>query len=209
MLAVLNFFGHAVVASWMERDARFVLGAMLPDFASMCATRIQGIDCSTIEEGVRFHHRTDVVFHAQPWFALRHRRLTRRLLERGVRRGPALGAGHVGIEIALDAVLAANRHDGGTFAGALEAASEPPQWRFTDDTAMPRFGMLVARLGSAADSADAEVVAERVRRTLARRPLLALDADEVPRLRALLAADLEEIASSYDELLASLRAALL
>jgi hypothetical protein len=35
----MNFFGHAKVALWRGDAAGFVLGAMLPDFASMAGTR--------------------------------------------------------------------------------------------------------------------------------------------------------------------------
>jgi len=209
MLQPLNFFGHAVVASWMNRDPRFVLGAMLPDFASMCGTRIDSIDCPTLEAGIGIHYRTDAIFHEQPWFTLRQRRLTRRLLEHGVRRGPALGAGHVGIEIALDAALAADRRDGGCYAIALETASEAPRWTFADGGATIRFADLIARLGSAPTTTDADTIVERVRRTLERRPLLALRRDEVPRLHSVLTDEIEDVAESYEDLLAALSNALL
>ena len=38
----MNFFGHALAASWRSREPGFALGSMLPDFASMCGMRLDG-----------------------------------------------------------------------------------------------------------------------------------------------------------------------
>ena len=69
----MNFFGHALVA---ERDeatrgavrAEFVLGSMLPDFASMLRLRPPRATSATLEAGLRFHHRTDAAFHGSRSF---------------------------------------------------------------------------------------------------------------------------------------------
>ena len=35
----MNYLGHAAVATWRTSDRAFVLGAMLPDFATMIGAR--------------------------------------------------------------------------------------------------------------------------------------------------------------------------
>ncbi|MFO0567015.1 MAG: hypothetical protein U0263_15210 [Polyangiaceae bacterium] len=64
----MNFFGHAAVAAWHSRDTAFVLGAMLPDFASMIRARPPEIEEPTLLAGVAHHHATDEVFHDAPEF---------------------------------------------------------------------------------------------------------------------------------------------
>src|SRR4029079_14058794 len=60
----VNFFGHALVASWRSRAPAFALGAMLPDFASMCRARVEVVGHADLAAGVDWHHETDRVFHA-------------------------------------------------------------------------------------------------------------------------------------------------
>ena len=64
----MNFFGHAVVAGWFEGDPRYVLGSMLPDFASMSGTRLNPVEQPEVAAGVALHHRTDDAFHGAPSF---------------------------------------------------------------------------------------------------------------------------------------------
>ena len=70
----MNFFGHALLAQRHkeasgELDAlgavrpEFVLGAMLPDFASMLRTRPPEATLDSVRAGLTFHHRTDDAFH--------------------------------------------------------------------------------------------------------------------------------------------------
>ena len=178
---------------------------MLPDFASMCRTRIAEVQCEAIRNGVEFHHRTDAIFHALPWFKLRNRRLSSRLRTRGLRRGPALGAAHVGIEIALDAVLVASGHGEQSFAPAMKVAADSTQWTLRDASATTRFQKLVGRIANAPEHASVEVITRRVDRTLARRPLLELQGQEPTLLADALVDELAEIRESYPDLLSALR----
>lgn len=71
----MNFIGHAQVALWTSSSPAFVLGAMLPDFASMAGTRLaarlHSSDEPELAAGVSLHHLTDEVFHGSaPFIAL-------------------------------------------------------------------------------------------------------------------------------------------
>ncbi len=107
----MNFFGHAVIASWMRPEPPFVLGSMLPDFEGMVRQRISHINDSVVSAGIDFHHRTDAVFHRAPTFIALCRHALRELQGAGVRRGTARAVAHLGTELFLDGWLA-NGNDG-------------------------------------------------------------------------------------------------
>ena len=177
----MNFFGHAAVASWQSPDVGFVLGAMLPDFATMIRARIPGTQHERLLAGIRFHHQTDDVFHDTSTFRALTRWALSDLLERGMRRGSARAVAHVGVEILLDKSLA---HDDGArraYRQALEksaphALGSELDWQPAEAEA--RFERLRTTLesrGVAADDASPELLAFRLERALAGRPRLALD----------------------------------
>ena len=69
----MNFFGHALLAQRNEAArgsirAEFVLGSMLPDFASMLRLRPPGAAADALQAGMRFHHQTDDAFHGSRSF---------------------------------------------------------------------------------------------------------------------------------------------
>jgi len=102
----MNFLGHAAAARWTTDDPRFVLGAMLPDFAHMGGVRRIAPRDAIASAGVAFHHKTDEAFHGCPSFVRLTHDGTEALRTTGVGRGPALALGHLAIELLLDAVLA-------------------------------------------------------------------------------------------------------
>src|SRR5690606_31275930 len=51
----MNFFGHACVAARVDSDPRVLLGAMLPDFASMSRTRLAGSEDPAVAAGIALH----------------------------------------------------------------------------------------------------------------------------------------------------------
>ncbi|MGH7305861.1 MAG: hypothetical protein ACRELZ_21460, partial [Candidatus Rokuibacteriota bacterium] len=55
----MNFFGHTVLAVRRSTDPAFVLGSMLPDFATMIQARPPDTEHADIESGMQFHWRTD------------------------------------------------------------------------------------------------------------------------------------------------------
>ena len=91
----MNYFGHTVLAVRRGGDRAFVLGAMLPDFATMIRARPPRTAHADIDSGMQFHRRTDDVFHRSAVF----RQLTQEavvwLSARGVRSGSALAVAHV------------------------------------------------------------------------------------------------------------------
>ncbi len=178
----VNFFGHAVVASWRSDDPAHAFGAMLPDFATMSGGRVRAVQHAATAAGVELHHRSDAAFHRAPTFRRLYRDGTRALGDRGVGRGGALGAAHIGVELLLDGALVADPAAGALYESALRAAADPTiddaiEWREPEHAA--KWRALRARLnahGVPHGYADASVVAERVTWILARRPRLALDA---------------------------------
>jgi len=185
----VNFVGHAVVAGWAgPRSPGFILGAMLPDFASMCGARLAEAQLADVAAGVALHHATDAVFHRAPVVTGLFREAEARLRERGCRKGPMRAAAHVGVELLLDGVLL---EDGRAIYLAGLGAEVAVAWR--DDDGSPRFAALLARLrsyGAPMELTGGAGVARRVARTLAGRTLLAPDAAE----RAAIAIVMDELA---------------
>lgn len=205
----MNFFGHAAVASWQAGSAGLTLGAMLPDFASMCGGRIARADDHEVAKGVDLHHTTDEIFHhARPVVAL-FGEGEARLTARGVRRGPTRAAAHVGVELLLDGVLVDDAGHRAAYAAALAIAPVPVTWR--DDGDDVRFAYLHERLrahGVPDDLRRPAAVAERVFRTLGGRRLLAPTPEERPAIAAVLAELAAVVAAAADEVLAAIRAGL-
>jgi len=181
----MNYFGHTVLAVRYGGDRAFVLGAMLPDFAAMIRARPPRVDHVDIDSGMRFHWRTDEVFHRSAAF----RQLTRQAVDwlsaRGVRSGSALAVAHVGVELLLDAALSGDRPAQRAYLGALTGAADGElgghlTWASGEER--ERFDHLRLRLldrGAIDGDIAPETVAERLRRALADRPRLALDAAAV------------------------------
>jgi hypothetical protein len=197
----VNFYGHAWFAQREARGSGFVLGAMLPDLAGMARLRLLELRDPELAAGVDLHHRTDAAFHAAPRFARLCAEASAALRGRGVARGPARGAAHVGLELLIDGSLAGDSAAVERFDEALESASRSEVrdsivWR--GDGAR-RFARLQERLcasGIPSVYRDVEQVAERVAWALGSRPRLALDA----RGERELAGWLSELAPRVEEL---------
>ena len=191
---LMNFFGHAVIARRKEAArgcadprrrnpvrAEFVLGAMLPDFASMLRVRPPRVSNSALEEGVRFHHATDEAFHGSEWFLEFSRQASSFLATNGLSRGSARAVAHVGVELELDRALVQEVAANEAYLSALDAALTKPgaghiSWGSSEHEA--RFQHLCHSLkirGAQRGDSSPELVAERLRNILASRPRLALD----------------------------------
>jgi len=182
----MNFFGHAVIARRHEfaqgrlRPA-FILGAMLPDFASMLRVRPPLASHPEVSAGVRFHHLTDDAFHGSESFLEFSRRASTTLGAQGLSRGSARAVGHVGVELLLDAALAREPGANEAYLLALESATDDRiastiRWETSDS--IERFRHLCHTLssrGKIRGDATAEVFADRLHAILATRPRLALD----------------------------------
>jgi hypothetical protein len=177
----VNFFGHAVVAAWQTPTPAFVLGAMLPDFATMIGARVPAVHDAGLESGVAFHHATDKVFHDAPTFKRLQANARQRLRELGLPRPSSLAVGHIGVEILLDSVLANDPLGVRCYVDAL--AEGAPQSlggkiEWMEPALASRYEELRVRLlerGITRGMADAAVVAFRISRALAPRPRLALE----------------------------------
>jgi hypothetical protein len=179
----VNYFAHAWIASRVRPEPRFVLGAMLPDLAGFLRIRLPEQRDADVAAGMALHRATDAVFHALPGFRERSRAGTGALRDVGLERGAARAASHVGIELILDAALAAGSpttlaHFGDALAegGAVDCP--------TPETARG-IQQLVERLSGfdpGRDLGAASRITERVRRTLAPRPALALRPADIPPL---------------------------
>lgn len=185
----MNFFGHSVLAVRRSVDPAFVLGSMLPDFATMIRARPPGTEHADIESGMQFHWRTDEVFHRSPAFrALTHQAVVW-LSSRGVRSGSALAVAHVGVEVLLDAALSGDERAQRAYRAALEGAAREELGRYVSwasEAQRDRFDTLRERLlgrGAITDDIAPETVAERLRSALADRPRLSLDDTSVQAVR--------------------------
>jgi len=207
----LNFFGHAVVASWARHPVPggLALGAMLPDFQTMCHARAAAIGDAAIADGVALHHRTDAAFHALPGFTALVRELEQRLAAAGVARGPMRAVGHVGIELLLDGVLLIDAGGRDAYRAALAHPTAEITWRDAGDDA--RFAHLHGRLvayGVPDDLARPDAVARRVLRMIGHRPLLRASGTEPDAIRRELAAIAPRVRVAAATIVRGLRAAL-
>jgi hypothetical protein len=179
----VNFFGHAVVATWRSREPGFVLGAMLPDFATMIGARVPRVRADDLERGVAYHHATDRVFHDSRVFRELQADARRALRDAGLPRPAALAVGHIGVEILLDAALAGEPFGVAGYLAALDAGAPEglgPHIDWGDGEAAVRYERLRAALvarGVNAAMGGAQAAALRVARALASRPRFQLDAD--------------------------------
>ncbi len=182
----MNFFGHALIAQRDEATrgairAEFVLGAMLPDFASMLRTRPPLATHDVLEAGISFHHRTDEAFHGCQSFMEFSRQASSFLSDRGVPRGATRAVAHVGVELLLDAAFAGDSGANEAYLSAVSCASSERvrsaiHWQTSD--AGERFQHLCHSLrqrGRFQSDPPSELVAERLRNILADRPRLAMD----------------------------------
>jgi hypothetical protein len=206
----MNYFGHAAVAVWQSQDRGFVLGSMLPDFATMIAAHPPAAAHLEIEAGMRFHHRTDEVFHRSVVFRELAASAFAWLTAHGVRRASARAVAHIGVELALEAPLARDEAARRAYLAALDGAAEAELgqyvgWASGDERA--RFGRLrealVAR-GVATGDVAPDLVAQRLRRALARRPRLALDDAAEATVRDWVADACPAIAARVEPLVAEL-----
>jgi hypothetical protein len=185
---IVNFFGHAAVASALAPAPPSVLGSMLPDFATMCRGRLAEPADAGIARGVALHHATDAAFHQMPAVLALMREADERLERAGCGRGPRMAASHIGVELLLDGVLVAERAYRDGYTAGLAHDASGVRWREEDHA--ERFALLLARLrahGVPDDLRHPEAIVQRLHRVLAHRPLLAPNADDLRAIRRELA----------------------
>ena len=181
----------------MSRDPDFVFGSMLPDLISMLRVRMPQLSLGMLQRGVEFHRETDRVFHASRWFGELQRESFQTLLERGLRRGGARAAAHVGIELLIDGVLAESLAGSAPAAPLGRAASESylaalergaaalTSATFQQDQDAHRLRALCQRLHGAGVQhlgAGPDLAMQQLERALRGRPRLQLAPDEALEL---------------------------
>ncbi|MDB4956692.1 MAG: hypothetical protein JWO36_4261 [Myxococcales bacterium] len=205
----MNFFGHAAVASWRGSDPGVALGAMLPDFASMCGGRLAVASDPAVEIGVELHHETDGVFHRLAPVTALMRELGDRLERGGCARGPKRAVAHIGVELLLDGVLVAEPAYRDAYLGGLGHDASGVAWREPGDG--DRFAILIARLrahGVPDDLRHPEAIAQRLHRMLSHRPLLAPDARDMQVIRSALVEYQARVEVAADTVMRAVRAGL-
>lgn len=206
----MNYLAHAWVATWYSAERHFVLGSMLPDFASMIRARVGEVRHPQLRAGIELHHQSDAAFHRAPAFLQLCRAGRSDLAARGLRRGPARGAAHVGVEMLLDGTLPREEGLRGCYDEALCAAVRL-DLSWSPPAGAERFAQLhprLRRIGVPESYADPERVAERLARALERRPRLALTARETRGVADWLATAQADVRAAAPQLFSELRAAL-
>jgi hypothetical protein len=181
----VNFYAHVSIATLYAADEAMALGAMLPDLASLLGVKPPPTTHPGIHDGYVLHHVTDAVFHDLPLFRLTCREQCAHLTHLGLKRGPARAAAHVGLEFLLDDAPALDAPTHQLFCASLASATTEGlaaklDWQSRENA--EQFQNLRNRLLAAELSPHglaANVVAERIFRTLLSRPRLAIRSEQV------------------------------
>jgi hypothetical protein len=180
----MNVLGHASVAlAWGGDDPAFVLGAVLPDLASMVHVRID-----------RSHIGADAIFHDHPDFRAGSAALRRDLASQGLDRGPVRAIGHAGWELLLDGTLLGSPAEAAYWRAldvgelAMDAIAEPDRTRWLGFLSYRRRRPLLRY-------DDPPWVAERLHDLLARRPRLRFSRRELPAVADVLGAHAGAVAA--------------
>jgi hypothetical protein len=181
----MNFFGHAWVAGWFSAQAPFILGSMLPDFASALRVTPPTSGHAGLEAGIRLHHDTDRVFHDTYVFRELEQGARASLSAAGVPKGARRALAHVGVEFLIDAELARRSPAWQGYAVALRFGSSAEcraALRWGAEDRGEALASLCQRLAASTRHADARRLAARLVATLAGRPRLELSPEDVPRV---------------------------
>lgn len=184
----MNFLGHTHVALASGDDPVYVLGAVLPDLASMAGVRIdRARSGGPLHEGIRCHIDTDAAFHAHPRFRQGSAAIRADLVPFDLPMGASRAIGHIGWELLLDGTLVGSRTESafhyalvdGDRALTAIVAGDQARWRgFLDRWK----GLTDPRLRY-----DEPVwVAERLHLMLRSRPRLAFPEAAVPAVATVL-----------------------
>lgn len=201
----MNFFGHAVVASWADDRAGHLLGSMLPDFETMVRVPLIAVLDADVRRGIDLHHRTDQTFHGTPVFLALCAHALEELSERGVRRGTARAVGHIGSELFLDGWLTRERHHVDGYLAALETEAQLSlRWK-DDGIAFSKLRTRLATWGAPREYADPPFVYARLNDALRCRPALSVLEEHAVHVLEFLPSFREMVADHAPELLHQLR----
>ena len=184
----MNFFGHVCIATHFTADESVGLGAMLPDLANLLGLRNLRTRHAGIERGCNLHRRTDSVFHDLAAFRRECRCVAQQFRCVGFERGQAVAVAHIGIEFLLDDALAEDHTSQSLYERSLTAAAPDKlasHIPFPNSGIARQFEALRVRLLAASDLTSPiapELVAERIFRTLHKRPKLAIRSEQMPTI---------------------------
>jgi hypothetical protein len=210
----MNFFAHQAVAARTSDQPRFLLGAMLPDLASMIGTRILRVDDAELELGIAHHHQADAAFHGASIFSELCASAVHELCSHGVGRGTARAVGHVGVELLLDGFLSHDLAARDRYTRALTLFVQDDlgarlALRHDDDRARLALGLLRLRAAPIPEGyRDPEFVVERLEHILSRRPRLAMAERDRPHVLRWTQATHRDLAGRYPALLAEVESGL-
>lgn len=183
----MNFYGHAWLAASERNDVAFVLGAMLPDLATMAGCRVRGAADADLQGGLDHHLAADVAFHAAPLFRQMMREAVAALARAGVRRGTGRAAAHVIPELLLDGWIAQHHGTHEAYELALDHSAEhlgTVDWRCGAAASVSEVCRRIAEAKLPDSYASPEFAASRLTRILARRPRLAVRPSDAAAVRA-------------------------
>lgn len=173
----MNFFGHTYIAGF-DRSAEFLLGTMVPDFATMIGNRLTDPGDGAVAEGIRHHHRTDDVFHCDRHFVELTTLGEETSLEYGMGSGPSRALAHVGVELLLDGWIARTHGIPPIYRQALRTPAPPLRWhRPNGDEHLAQLQRRLVTSGIPTSYQDHAFVAARLIRILAGYPTLAIQPD--------------------------------
>lgn len=209
----MNFVGHAHVALDHGEAPAFVLGAMLPDFASMSRARLVMPDEPALAAGVALHHRTDEAFHAAAPFVGLCTKWGAELERRGLTWGASRAVAHVGSEMLLDGLLLDDERTRRAYLAAIAGLAEPGLRAAmrVEGAGAARWPDVLERVrthGAPDFYRDPVVVADRLIQILAGRPRLAVDEGQRETLRTAMRALREDVLVAAGELVRVTRDAL-
>lgn len=183
----------AVALATGRRDRGFLLGAALPDLASMVGVRVdRSLLPGAIADGVACHLAADEAFHAHPRFRDGSAALRADLRGIGLATGPTRALSHAGWELLLDGTLVGGPAED-AYRSALDtgedvtAALAPEHRRGWEQ-------LLARRPPPPLRYDDPAWVTDRLFAMLSRRPRLRFDEAVKPSLAAVLRARQEDVA---------------
>lgn len=207
----MNFIGHLHVARWQATSPSFLLGAMLPDFASMAGVKLGTPSDEKLRAGIAWHHRTDAAFHHQSVFVGLMQETLVALTALGVSRGPARAVGHIGVEMLIDGELVHQDGNADAYLRALETSTVLEQDETLDGNARERLTLVHRRLrthGVPYDYRNTEAVVMRLSRVLKSRPILAISPEDARKVQSVLPEIQRKVVAVLPQLLAAVRDAL-
>jgi hypothetical protein len=207
----VNFLGHTHVALASGDDPVYVLGAVLPDLASMARVRIdRARSGGPLHDGIRCHIDADAVFHAHPLFRQGSTAIRADLVPLDLPLGASRAIGHIGWELLLDGTLVGSSTESAFHYALIEGeralpvivSSDQPQWQAFLDRWK---AMTDARLRYD----EPHWVAERLYLMLRARPRLAFPESAVPAISEVLEQHATAVAGVAADVLAAMVAATL